>query len=603
MVEALNIRFIIKSILGIIAFFYSLAHILVYFKIGYFILLSPLGAKSVLSDPMFRGQFFIAASFLGFMITIIFFIKGEYARYKNEKVQNIYKITLEELSKLWSSNKNSVKKTVKEEVDEVSLEAIKLDRSKTFFDRHIKPSLSFFPPEKLSIIIELLKILEHDGIDSPSVARAFSKDPEKTGSFKSPVTASGLTSYDIFYKINLYEHTMNVADEAVKYIIRKDKITYETVLCDAIIVALAHDIGKLGKIKLYGTEYNSDILKNNPHNHISKLFFSESWPGYELIEEAIFSHHSAPKSNALLTRMIIEADKEARKMELEAYMQKNKIQKSKIQESKKKKESEHGAKSGENSDHKREDDLTQDKSSVEKSKNDETSDHTSKKTEDNQNGNDKNVFPLPKKISRPVDIPIKKRRRKANPFNVNQVINEKEEDLDLDIENEQAPKIAHHEEAKDNLKKNNIPLPIEYTDELENNILSDLRASINTYSEESIKGIASMSYDITIFFSVIFVNGIIEKHLHIDSGLNPDERKEQLISITKYIASIWADKGYTDFFNKRVGVTEVYLTIDDKRYKFLSIPLNGKVFDMDAYSLEDSKDQWMRKIIFSRFRQ
>jgi len=333
MMRSVDIWFFLKSFFVVLLFFYATAHLLVFFKLGHFILLSPIGAQSVLRDPLFRGEFFVALAFLFLMTSALFFIHNEYHRFKEENERAIYKISLAELSQLWSpEERHSATESKKQEDFNIPDNTVFLDRSKFFFEKWIKPSISFFPKEKLSIIIELFKILEADGVKAPSVAKYFDKDPERTGSYKSPVTASGLSSYDVFYQINLYEHTMNVLDESIKYIIKKDAITYETVICDAVIVALAHDIGKLGVVSLYGTEYPSEILKNNPHPHISKLFFSESWPGYELIEEAIFSHHSAPKSNALLTRMIIEADKEARKKELSAYLQKTRIIKNLIKQ-------------------------------------------------------------------------------------------------------------------------------------------------------------------------------------------------------------------------------------------------------------------------------
>jgi hypothetical protein len=622
MIKSLNMAFIIKSFFGVLAFFYVIAHLLVFLKIGHFILLSPIGAQSVLRDPIFRGQFFLAILFLALVVVVIFFIHGEYIRYRAEREQRVYKISLEKLSKLWSADRKStnVKKKEADEAFQIPENAINLDRSKVFFDEYIIPSISFFPREKLSIIIELFKILESDGIKSPSVARIFDKDPEKTGSYKSVVTSAGLTSYDIFYKINLYEHTMNVLDESIKYIIKKDGITYETVLCDAIIVALAHDIGKLGKITLYGTEYSNEIFKNNPHHHISKLFFSESWPGYEAIEEAIFSHHSAPKSNALLTRMIIEADKEARKKELAEYMQKNKAKTKEVESEEEKEDEKEGessstpvkndsdkkniAKEEEKADEIQSKDAPQERTK-ELSIKEVSVQEEAKPIKEEQPKVEENLAPLPAKIApSPVSTGQgRKRKRRETPLDLEK-ISKDAESIEMEITQEkEVPKIVG-ENRNDGTKqkKSNPTIPIEYTDEIENNILGELRAHINEYDEESIKGIKSMSYDVTIFFSVVFVNQVVEKYIHVDSGLDPKERKQQIISITKYIAGIWCDKGYTDFMSKNIGCSEVFLTIDDKRYKFLSIPINGAVFSMDAYALEESKDQWMRKILFSRFR-
>lgn len=239
---------------------------------------------------------------------------------------------------------------------------------------------------------------------------------------------------------------------------------------------------------------------------------------------------------------------------------------------------------------------------------DETNSNMAKKSGEEQtknNSTSENFSPLPVKITPPPAETGRKRRRRKEPLDLEKLA---EESKDFDVldeaKEETTPMIAATgaNDTTTNEKHSNTTLPIEYTDELENNILGDLRAHINKYDEESIKGIKSMSYDATVFFSVVFVNQIVEKYVYIDTGLSPEERKQQIISITKYIAGIWYDKGYTDFMSKKVGCSEVFLTIDDKRYKFLSIPIKGAVFNTDAYGLEDSKDQWMHKILFSRFR-
>jgi len=580
--ELISFKFISMATIGTIGFFYFLAHLMVYFTIGHFVILSPLGAQSVLVDPVFRGPLFFAISTVFFIVIVIFLIKNEYFRYKNEKKLEVYEISLSKLSKIWSQTTEQATVVLPKEENSLDLEKIlKLKRSKAFYKKHIKPSLSFFPYEKLEIIRELFKILEKDGVEAPSVARFFSKDPEKTGSYVSPITSSGKTSYDVFFQITLYEHSMNVADEAVKYVIKKDEIAYETVLCDAIIVALAHDIGKLDKIKLYGTEYKKEILDNNPHNHISKLFFSEAWPGYETIEEAIFSHHSAPKSNALLTRMIIEADKEARKKELAKYMLDNKEQNSKKSD---KEEDSKGSETSQNVDNEEEEIETQSdhKTEAEKSPPQGMKDQSSE--EENNNI----------ELQRPTPLPIK------IDFSQN-ILRENHKDLEVEI---QEIKPSYKIEATNttlDTKLSNSALLIDYTDELEANILGELKSAINRYGNISIGGIKSFSNDTTIYYSIIFVNQVIEKYVHVENGLAKKDKKEQLKSITKYIAGVWTDKKYTDYLRKDVGVTETYLTIENKQYKFLSIPLKGEIFGMNAFELEHSKDKWMKKILFSRF--
>ncbi len=511
---------------------WGFAHALVYLKINYLVILTPSAAIEVLTDGTFLSEIIAVVASMAAVFLAYKFIKSEYEKYQYYREQRIYTVSLQELAQIWGSGKMDIVK--KETVPVLYLKNFMEERTRSFIARYMEKNMRFFPQEKLEIIFDLLKILETEGIKAPSVASMFRSDPEKTGNYQAVVTQDGKTSYDIFSEISLYDHSLNVAEKAVEYLKEKDPISYETSLCDGIIVALAHDIGKLQKISQFNKEYPNEILLNNPHQAISKMFFAEMWPGYSAIEDAIYNHHSAPNSGALLTRMIIDADKKARAAEMLDWQTKRNSEK---------KQKETG--SGGEADSKKEaSSESEDEKPLEKMQETVTEKKSRSRTR------------VPEQASEPQKFII----AKPEPTEVVEF-------------------------------KRQEPEQIDYTDELERKIFDDLRLAINKYTLEKVQGISSISHSDTILFSVLFFNSIVKKHVYTN-GDNPDEIRR----IGQFIASKMYEKGYTNYMTKDFGCSTFFLSVSGKRYKFICIPIKSEVFNMDAFALDQNKDAWLKSI-------
>lgn len=547
--------------------FYILALALVFFKMSTFVLLTPFDAIDVIREPFFFGE---VSTVIAIAIAILFFwqyIKSEYAKYIHYREHRIYSVSLQELSRIWGAG--NVVVSQKETIPVLYLKNFNQERTREFVSKYMEKNIRFFPQEKLEIIFELLKIIETDAINVPSVASKFKNDPERTGNYQAVVTPDGKRSYDIFKEITLYEHTINVAEKAIEFLKDKDPISFETIMCDGIIVALAHDIGKLHKIKQFNKEYPDEILTQNPHQAISKMFFSETWPGYISIEDAIYNHHSAPNSTALLTRMIIAADKEARKMEQLNW---------------------------------------QTKRSEENKANTLpiiTLPGSVQNIFDQNNGEiDTGEMPLVvlAKKSRKKGKDEEKEKRKSIEQNdaLKEVVNstnhlpiheedtsEKEEAMVVAPPIEQAPTERQYDEA----------MPIDYNDEIEEKIIADLRTSINQYTLEKPQGIQSINYDACVLFSVTHFNSIIKKHIYTTG-----EDIKEIKKIGMYISSKFFEKGYTLYMSKDAGCSTFYINIEAKQYKFFCVPLKAEIFNMDTFELDSLKDDWMKRIKVTDYR-
>ena len=62
----------------------------------------------------------------------------------------------------------------------------------------------------MEIIAVLYELLETKAKDLPSVATLFKSDTDKN--IYKDIVSEKLTSYEILYKVNLFDHTMNVVD-------------------------------------------------------------------------------------------------------------------------------------------------------------------------------------------------------------------------------------------------------------------------------------------------------------------------------------------------------------------------------------------------------
>ena len=147
------------------------------------------------------------------------------------------------------------------------------------------------------VIIELLKMLDEEG-DCPSVVRMNEHEAEK--SFKEDTFAMLAT-------IPLYRHTLSVARKSMA------KAGQEAILVDFLIVALAHDLGKIPSN--YGKMYMS-----MDHPLISALIVNgipeyASLPNRTELDKIIRGHHIL-KTDDTLTNIFKLCDHETRQEEL-----------------------------------------------------------------------------------------------------------------------------------------------------------------------------------------------------------------------------------------------------------------------------------------------
>lgn len=550
----------IYQLLGITLFVmvavYSFTFALVFFHTKQIYLLTPYDVVDVLRDPAFFAHISTVIAVLSALLLLYMYVKSEYKKYQHLRENRIYAISLKELSQIWGAGR--VDTPIKETIPVVYLKNFTQERTRDFVVKYMEKNMRFFPQEKLEIIFELLKILETEAVLIPSVASKFRNDPEKLGSFQAIITSDGKTMYDVFHDVTLFNHTMNVVEKAIEFLKDKDPISFETSMCDGIIVALAHDIGKLHKIRQFNKEYPNEILTQNPHQAISKMFFGEMWAGYISIEEAIYNHHSAPNSTSLLTRMIIYADKEARKAEmLEWQLRRN-----------------------------------EEKRTFADTQN--LSEHiTVPVLEDEQHGH------LSTKETEACTMNAGKKSR-SKGRNMAKIENhDKEEEGDIKSTHEEKSFIIStpftHEDS--HKPQYDTPESIDFNDDLEAKIISDLRENINIYTLEKPQGIHSISYNDTVLFSVTFYNSIIKKYIYIHG------EDDQLIKkIGMYISAQLYNKGYIRYMHKDAGCSTFFLTINQKQYKYMCVPFKAEVFNTNSYALDLKKDAWLKSIHVSEYR-
>lgn len=494
---------LIKNTLLALLALYIITVLVVYLKLGIFIKVLPWEIFEIIQEPFFRIEIF-SLIFLSILIVgFSAYIKGEYRKYHFLKENRIYSVTLEEIAKIW--NNHTTETIVKQTIPVLYFNDFKEIRTKEFIEKNIKKHIKFFSQEKIEIIFELLQILENDGILASSVASKFKSDPEMSGAYVK-LLLPNLTSYDLFSQINLYTHTMNVADKIVEHLQSHDPLSFETSLCDAIIVALAHDLGKLPRINLYNKELDKAILQSNPHPALSAMLFREFFPGFEEIEQAILLHHGASTSTSNLVRAIVSADKEARKMEQALWFEQRKLQ------------------------------LAQE--SMEK---------TEAKPLEKELKKEKLSHDIELKIEEPASL---KDRLKSFRSTV--------ENLKVLEENIQEKDTSSYAS----------PYPLEYSDEIEHEIFQRLKGAINDYGLEKIQEIKSISYGDSILYSIKFFSQIVEELFHSDL-LSEDSKKAQGATkyiVSKLYGKGWTmflkpEMGCSTFFLELGGKQYKYICV------------------------------------------
>lgn len=211
--------------------------------------------------------------------------------------------SLAELSHLWTDDEIEIKDasflwrehaTKKTKV--MSRPNFKREEIDRFYTDMIegRPSVSGV---RRTLIVKLLSMLDEEG-DCPSVVKANPNEAEHMYSNE---------SYAMLATVPLYRHTLTVTRNFIA------KADQEALLADMIIMALAHDIGKI-------PSYHDKMYSSGDHPIIAGLILNSmpeyvALPNRDDIDRAIRGHHLL-KSDNILTDGLKLSDHEARQSEL-----------------------------------------------------------------------------------------------------------------------------------------------------------------------------------------------------------------------------------------------------------------------------------------------
>lgn len=148
-----------------------------------------------------------------------------------------------------------------------------------------------------ALIIRILTMLDNEG-DCPSVVRKNKDEAER-------IYAED--SYALLETVPLYRHTLTVARNFIA------KADQEALLADMILIALAHDIGKI-------PSYHDSMYSSGDHPIIAGLILKGipefmSLPNRDDINRAVTGHHLM-KCDNILSDGLKQSDHEARQAEL-----------------------------------------------------------------------------------------------------------------------------------------------------------------------------------------------------------------------------------------------------------------------------------------------
>lgn len=261
-------------------------------------------------------------------------------RLKNRANCSVQYVHIEDIASIWLKSQRIKENIAKDIIDNSRKEFEKKENRSTvyvnfknpkgneIFSHIIMPHIDRLLEDEISIIIDLLRLLEDKG-DIPSVVSYTEKDPEVK--YKRDIlTEDGLTSYEILRKVSLYDHTLNVVRIIYEELKRHSRTNYVLLLGKAIIVALAHDIGKIKKMEERFENISPEIFSVQPHHHLSKIFFQKMYPEYKdrkIVIEAIDNHHAIKiQGGNDLIKLLVAADKGAREFEIDEYLKASKAQ-------------------------------------------------------------------------------------------------------------------------------------------------------------------------------------------------------------------------------------------------------------------------------------
>lgn len=294
-------------------------------------------------------KIFVVFTILIFLVIFIPLLRGIFLlkREKTSSTQTFYEVSLKDLSPIWLkynkefegekhgedftlevlvkpvvANKDNQQDEIKlEEVTETKNLAepkqvkshLEIDTLNAFYNEVISPYEKQFKEQNAyEVLIEILKMLDKHG-SVPSVVIDV-KDNE---------SVDLISVRDNLAQISLKEHVFAVTRAMVE-LVKQNYSEPENFMPQAIIIALAHDIGKIPELRLSGA-YNS-----YDHAIVSSNWLAEHFTGKDIFwakqaVTAVRDHHL--KSKEPLTVMLREADKQARQMELVRFTQNYSIEK------------------------------------------------------------------------------------------------------------------------------------------------------------------------------------------------------------------------------------------------------------------------------------
>ncbi|MDD2733630.1 MAG: HD domain-containing protein [Desulfuromonadaceae bacterium] len=222
-----------------------------------------------------------------------------------ESVEPTEVSSLAELSHLWIDDEVEIKdasylwrERAAKKSSQLSRPVFRHEEIDQFFTEMIEQRPSVHGLRR-SLIIKILTLLDEEG-DCPSVVRVHKDEAERIYSDD---------SYALLETVPLYRHTLTVARNFIA------KADQEALLADMIIIALAHDIGKI-------PSYHDSMYSSGDHPIIAGLILKSlpeymALPNWNDINRAITGHHLL-KSDNILTDGLKLSDHEARQTELSA---------------------------------------------------------------------------------------------------------------------------------------------------------------------------------------------------------------------------------------------------------------------------------------------
>jgi hypothetical protein len=212
---------------------------------------------------------------------------------------------LSDLSHLWTDNEVEIRdashlwreQTQKSQTSEPR-PSFEHEEIEQFFSDMIehRPSINGI---RRVLITKILTLLDKEG-GCPSVVRKHKDEAERSYTDD---------TYALLETVPLYRHTLTVAQNFIA------KADQESLLADMILIALAHDIGKI-------PSYHDGMYSSGDHPIIAGLILKGmtefmSLPNREDIVRAVTGHHLM-KCDNILTDGLKQSDHEARQSELAA---------------------------------------------------------------------------------------------------------------------------------------------------------------------------------------------------------------------------------------------------------------------------------------------